>query len=163
VIVVSDSSALIALSAAGHFSLLRELYGRVLIPAAVHREVVLDPDARFGAKEVADADWIEVCHVSDVSLVTSLVQGGIGHGESEAIVLAIEERADILLIDDLRGRQAAARHGLTITGVLGIFLLAKRRGLVTAIKPLIDGLTISIGFRVAAPLYEAVLRSAGEL
>ena len=162
-IVVSDSSALIALGAAGHFSLLRELYGRVLIPAAVHREVVLDPDARFGATEVARADWIEVREVRDLGLVTSFVQGGIGRGESEAIVLAIEERAEILLIDDLRGRQEAARHGLTITGVLGIFLLAKRRGLVNAIKPLIDGLTQSIGFRVAASLYEDVLRSADEL
>ena len=78
-------------------------------------------------------------------------------------MLAIEERANILLIDDLRGRQEAARHGLTITGVLGIFLLAKRRGLIDAIKPLIDGLIQSIGFRVAASLYEDVLRSAGEL
>lgn len=110
-IVVSDSSALIALSAAGQFSLLRDLYGRVLIPSAVHREVGLDPDARFGAEEVAAADWVEVRHVSDVTLVTSLVQGGIGRGESEAIVLAIEQRADILLIDDLRGRQ------LRVTGL----------------------------------------------
>lgn len=161
-IVVSDSSVLIALSAAGHFSLLRELYGRVLVPAAVHREVTRDPD-RFGADELAGAEWIEVRHVTDAALVTSLIQGGIGRGESEAIVLAMEVGADYLLIDDLRGRQAAARAGLQIAGVLGVLLLAKRRGLIPAIKPLVDSLARSIAFRVGTPLLEDVLRSAGEL
>ena len=162
-IVISDASPLIALSAVGRLSLLRELYGRVLVPAAVHHEVVRDPGARSGAREVAEAEWIEVREVVDAALVMSLVQGGIGRGESEAIALAVEEHAGILLLDDLRARQAASSYGLTITGVIGIFLLAKKHGLIAHVKPLLDGIVATIGFRIASSLYDDVLRSAGEL
>jgi len=78
------------------------------------------------------------------------------------ISLALELRADRVVLDDLPARNLAQRLNIPFIGTLGILLAAKRRGLIPAIRELIDTLRRG-GFRVANELYENVLRSAGEL
>jgi predicted nucleic acid-binding protein len=68
----------------------------------------------------------------------------------------------LLLLDERAARRHASSLGLNSTGLLGIPLVAKRRGLLAAVKPVLDDLLSIAGFWVAAPLYDQVLRAAGE-
>lgn len=147
----------------GYLSLLQQLYGRVLIPAAVMNELRRggEDDPRITA--VLSLDWIEVRQANNYQLVESLqTDRNLDRGESEAIAIGLELGAEELLIDERLGRREAVRLGLSITGLLGILLVAKRRGFVTAIRPIVDNLIAEANFRVSDRLYAEVLAAAGE-
>jgi predicted nucleic acid-binding protein len=144
----------------GRLSLLVTLYGEVLVPQAVWSEVVRD--GRPGAPEVASATWIRAVPVVNRLRVAELLKH-VGPGEAEAIALAEESPAEVLLINERRARKIALDLGLPITGVLGVLLEAKQKGLIPAIKPVLDDMTSTVAFRIKRKLYEAALRSAGEL
>jgi hypothetical protein len=65
----------------------------------------------------------------------AVLRESLGAGESEAIVLAQELGADLLLLDDALARRKADRLGLNVKGTLGVLLLAKQAGLLDAVKP----------------------------
>lgn len=160
-IVVSDASPLIALAAIGELSLLHRLYGEVLVPEAVHLEATASRPSAPGAVEVRDASWITVRAVKDRVLVAALSLD-LDPGEAEAIALAVESGADLLLMDERRGRLAATRLGRRVVGVLGALTDAKQRGLVPAVRPLLDALATDAGFRISHELHRRVLEAAGE-
>ncbi|HEX2225441.1 MAG TPA: DUF3368 domain-containing protein [Thermoanaerobaculia bacterium] len=160
-IVVSDASPLISLAAVNRLDLLRELYGTVWIPESVFQEVAVADPERPGAQEIRQADWISVRPVSDSVLVRAL-RGELDLGEAEAIALAVEARADLLLVDERLGRRAALRVGVRVLGILGVLIEAKSRALIPVIKPLLDDLLWKAGFRISSDLYERILREAGE-
>jgi len=83
-------------------------------------------------------------------------------GEAEAIALATDLKADIVLIDEQEGRQLASKAGLAVTGVLGVLLRAKRKGDIAAVKPEIDLLRSKARFFVSPLLEAKVLVAAGE-
>jgi len=161
VTVISDSSALIALSRIGRLDLLRELYGDVTVPQGVIREVTGNGAGQPGAEEVSTAKWIMAVEVRDQQLVSSLSRD-LGDGESEAIALAVELKADLLIVDDLLARQVAAILGLSVVGTVGVLLEARLRGVLPEIKPCLDDLIDLAGFRISEELYARVLRETGE-
>jgi len=63
------------------------------------------------------------------------------------------------------------RLGLSITGILGVLLIAKNRGLVSKVKPIMESLISQANeslisqanFRISHQLYEEVLQTANEL
>ena len=160
-IVVSNTSPIINLAVVGQLQLLRQLYGQILIPQAVHHEIVVVGLGQPGAAQVKSSDWIEMHLVSNRVLVASL-QLKVDEGEAEAIALAAELKADLVLLDERKGRVAASHLGLRFIGLLGILVEAKHKGLVSATKPILDELIEKAGFWVAQDLYDRVLQSAGE-
>jgi uncharacterized protein len=162
VIIVSDTSPINNLAAINQLNLLRQLYSTVIIPAAVYRELT-DPNFPVaGATEVQTLDWIQTRQITNLAMLETLSQD-FDPGEAEAIILALEIEADQVLIDERRGRLIAERLKLNYTGILGILIEAKRRGLILSVKPLLDALINQAGFWVAQPVYNRVLRLADEL
>lgn len=160
-IVVSDSSPLVSLAAVGQFALLRDLFGRVLIPEAVYQEVVGQGQGRPGAREVAATRWIERHTPTDVPFVR-LLNLELDTGEAEAIALATEHEADVVLLDERRGRERAVSLGLEVTGTLGVLVEAKRQGYLIEVRPILDALRDDVGFWMSDGLYEHVLVLSGE-
>lgn len=158
-IVVSDTSPITNLAAIGQLDLLRQICGRVIVPEAVFQELTAVGGHHPGAV-AQQLDWVETRAVSNRVLVNAL-QVELDKGEAEAIALAQELAADLLLIDEHLGRAVATRLGVRIIGLLGVLIEAKHRGLIQEVKPLVDAL-MSLGFHIKQNLYQRVLQAAGE-
>jgi hypothetical protein len=156
-IVVADSSPLIALSRVGRIRLLKEMFGRLVVPEAVWQELTAGDTNRVGVSELLQSDWIERRTVSDRGLV-NLLRRDLGAGEAEAIVLAREIDADVLLIDERLGRSAAESLGITITGLVGILIEAKQRQLLTDPIGLANELRDRAGFWISDSLMNLILQ-----
>ena len=156
-IVVSDTSPLNYLEQIDRLGLLRSLFGEVLIPPSVDREWRHGfSDSRAGYQE-----WLHVAEPRDHAAVTSLL-AVLDAGEAEAIVLAEERHAELLIIDEEDGRAAAVERGLTITGVLGVLVRARMAGIIPAVRPEIDRLLFETNFYCDRSLLNRVLALAGE-
>jgi len=159
-IVVANAGPLISLAQIGQLDLLPALYGNIYIPPAVKTEVVAHGGERPGAAAIGLAGWITVLAVRDQTAV-ELLQERLDAGESAAIVLAIEQHADLLLIDEARGRRVAETRGLRKTGTIGTLVTAKQRGLLSTVTPCLYALRAS-GFRMSDDLYQQAIQLAGE-
>lgn len=134
-IVVSNSSPLIALARIGRLSLLASLYERILIPNEVQQEVTIAGRGLPGADEVRSARWIEVVPrslPSEISLATACQD--LGAGERGAILLAKNLSADLILLDESKARRIAGKAGLAMIGCLGVLEAALRKGLVSDLR-----------------------------
>jgi predicted nucleic acid-binding protein len=160
VIVVSDTSAIVNLAAVGQLDVLHQLYGTVLIPPAVQSEIAAGGPNAPGAATTSMA-WIQTVPVANRSLVASLA-GQLDIGEAEAVALALETRADLLLVDERRGRAAATNLGVKVIGLLGVLLEARQKGFVPRLKPVLDDLVSKAGFWMSRALYDSTLRAGGE-
>ncbi len=163
-IVVSDTSPITNLAAVGQLNLLRQLYTSIVIPVAVYNEMVAVNRLVPGAVEVQTLSWIQTQVVANAQSVIDIQTShdDIDLGEAEAIILSLELKADLLLMDERRGRALAANYGLSVTGLLGVLLQAKRNGFIPAVKPLMDQLIEEADFRVSGQLYAIVLQTARE-
>lgn len=151
-VVVSNSSPLIAFADIGQLGILPAIVGSILIPPAVASEIAPSIPAL--------PEWI---HVQDLKQVVPAIvkQRSLGVGEREALALAIEARADHVVLDDLPARRIARSLGLPVTGTVGLLLVAKRRGLIVSVRSQLDAL-LGKSFFVGSELYDEVLRLAGE-
>ncbi len=153
-IVVSDTSAITTLLQIGRSEILERLFGEVLIPDAVERELL-----RFHSRI---PEFIRVQSVRDATGVEVLSEA-LHAGEAEAIVLAGEVRAEYLLVDEKRARATAEARGLKVIGLLGVLLLARKSGHIESLAAVIRDIESRAGFFVAPAVAEAILRAAGEL
>lgn len=126
--VVVDTSVLIALSCIGKLDLLRNLFTLILAPRAVAEE--------YGEPLPG---WIKVLDVKNKQLVRALLEY-LHRGEAEAITLAIETDANIVILDDKKARSIARRLGLKMIGTVGILVLAKKQKLIDDIEAEINHL-----------------------
>ena len=161
-IVVSNTSPLTNLAAIGQFEILRQLYGELHIASAVWDELNSQGKRWPGSLEVEhNSAWIQQHRIHNQSLVISL-QRDLDRGEAESIALALEIRADLILLDEREGRHAAARLGLRVVGVVGVLLEAKAQGELAAIRPMLDRLRQKAGFYLSEKFYQSALKLAGE-
>lgn len=159
--IVSNTSPIINLACIGRLDLLPALFGEITIPDAVFHEIAIThPDAP-GASDVRTASWIRRYAVVNRPLV-AVLRLELDPGEAEAIACATETKAQLLLIDERRGRMVAQRLGLATTGLIGVLLLARKRSMIESIRPLLDDLRREAGFWIGDALYTKVLREAGE-
>jgi predicted nucleic acid-binding protein len=158
-IVVSNTTPLVALAWLNHLDLLPTLFGNLHIPQAVHDEIHHDPTA-VGAAELASVSWLKISPVQD-TMAVSLLLDQLDAGESEAIVLARELQAGLLLMDERRGRRRALQAGLNVVGTLGILIEARRQNLIGPLRPLLGRLQ-QLPFHVSEQLYQDVLQQVGE-
>ena len=160
-LVVSNSSPIMNLAIIGQLHLIRELFGEIIIPKEVWAELIVEGKGKPGTNEIEKAKWIRVAKVKNDNLV-KILNKDLDVGESAAIALAIERKADLLLLDETDARNLAEFYNLTKTGVIGILMRAKKRSLIKEIKPLLKKLTTQAHFWIKPDLYDAILSEMGE-
>ena len=159
--VVSNSGPLINLAKVGQFTLLRDLFRHITIPPAVFEEVVVRGGGQPGAGETDTAQWI-TCGMLERSEVADILAAELDRGEAEAIALALQEKADWLLIDERVGRRFAQRVGLKVKGTLGVLLEGIRRDCIDDLQPLLDKL-VAKGTWITPATYAEVLKLSQEI
>ncbi len=160
---VSNTSPLSNLAAIGRLLLLKSQFSEVWIPPAVVHELEAHPDpvALAAIQGAIREAWIKPASAVASHLLNVLLLH-LDRGEAEAIALAADLKADVVLLDEQEGRQLAAEAGLFVTGVLGILLRAKESGHITALKPEIQSLRNKARFFIAPLLEAKLLAAAGE-
>ncbi len=152
-LIVADSSALIALATRNGLNVILQLYDDIKVPEAVYAEVVAPEKPQSDALGEFLSDRV-------VKVDTSrwvLAVGGLGRGEIEAMALYKELSVDALLIDDHRARVIAEHNQINCIGALGALLIAKQSGKIGEIAPYIEKLrTSSIHYG------DALLQSAAQ-
>lgn len=157
-IIIADSSPLISLSIIKELKLLDLLFEEVLIPEEVLREISIDYKAF--SKELEQYFINKVKIVKNDTAVRMLMLE-IDKGESEAIILALENGIANILMDDQKGRRVAKREGLKPIGTIGVLLRGKQKRHIKKIKPLLDSL-IKNGIHISKELYKEALNIAKE-
>lgn len=157
-IVVSDTSPITNLLRIGRINILRDLFETVIIPDAVFREINVLEHQRT---EILKYDWIRVASLTNHDLFDELIEK-VDPGEAEAISLSVELSATLLLIDESAGRSEAERIGLEVTGLIGVLIRAKDKGLIKRVGPELIKLVDEAGFWISDGLIRNVLNQIGE-
>jgi len=157
-IIVCDSSPIIALAICDQLELLDKLFNDILIPQEVYNETTKEgKEPTPIIREWAKGKVIEVINRQSVNKFNEILD----KGESEAIALYLEKSADYLLIDEKKGRKIAIENEIKIIGSIGVLIMAKREGLIQSIKPSLD-LIRNSHTRISDFLYEQALKIANE-
>ena len=156
-LIVADSSALIALATCDGLEVLLQVYDDIKVPEAVYVEIV--------SPEKPQSDVLGAFLSGRVIKVDAtrwvLAAGGLGRGEIEAMALYKQLSADALLIDDHRARVIAEHNHINCVGALGLLLIAKQIGKINEIAPYIQKLRNS-SIHYGEALLDRVLKLAGE-
>ena len=160
-IVVSNTSPLTNVAAIGQLDLLHLILGHIMVPQAVYSELTFGGVSWPGAAEVASAGWIRIRPVETSHLINAL-RLELDHGEAEAIALALHLKADLVLIDEQAGREAARYLGLNVMGVVGLLVRAKQLGHIENVVQHLDALRQQAGFYLSESIYRHALSLAGE-
>lgn len=142
-IVVSDTTPLISLLKIERLDLLEKLFGNVLIPQAVYEELTVDERFKLEAEQLKQKEFITVQPVKNSDSVSILKRAtGLDQGESEAIVLTDEVKAELLLMDEAKGRAVSNEMGFRIMGTIGVLMAAYEEHELTSneVKECIAGL-----------------------
>lgn len=156
-LVIADSSALIALATCDGLDLILQVFDDIRVPKAVYQEVVVEGKSQSAALKAFLSERVVEVDVTHWVLAA----GGLGQGEIEAMALYKQLSADALLIDDHRARTIAEHNQIKCIGALGILLLAKQQSKVDRILPYIEKLRPS-SIRYEEELLNRVLKLAGE-
>jgi uncharacterized protein len=161
-VVVADTSPLTALLHLNQIQLLVDLYQSVYIPTSVASEMKELIPFGYDISFLNDHSNYIIRTPNDVELIKEL-STVLDPGEAEAIALAKELKADLLLIDEKIGKEIAGRANIKCKGVIGLLIDAKAAGLIFQLKPLLDDLVSNLKFRISQTIYNLALEKAGEV
>ncbi len=156
--VVSNTTPIISLLTIGQLELLHRLYEVVYIPQEVFNEIEAGKNKEFYTN-LSSVGWLKIEQVKNPQALNYFLD--LDKGEAEAIVLASELNADLIILDEILGRFHAKHAGLKITGTVGVLLKAKQRGFITNIKELLSELRIK-GIWLSDKLVTEILKLANE-
>jgi hypothetical protein len=120
----------------------------------VWAELVAGEEGLAALRQLRSDGFLVVESVDGDDLFVGLARE-LDPGEAAAIRYAIEHDAELVLLDEREGRKAARRHGLDVTGVIGVLLHGAEEGTVD-LRSELDRLR-KAGFWISDELYEAVL------
>ena len=138
----------------GKLHLLRDLYAEIVVPPRVQREL-------FRNAIQLDPSWTRVVAARNQNDV-AVLREQLDPGEAEAIVVAAELEAELLLVDEKRGRRIAIDRGLEVTGLLGVLAEAKARSLIPRCQPVLDDMIRIADFWIGDDLRSRYLRGLNE-
>jgi len=159
-IAVSNTTPILSLYKIGRIHLLKDLLGQVIVPVAVYNEIAVLGKDKPGHDTFDTAEFISVKPIQS-TLAAGLLRPQLDYGEAEAIVLARELNADILLLDEIKARKVAQANSQRIIGTIGIIQAAKRNGIVPSVKSCLDEL-IAQGIWIDRRLYQEVVTNNNE-
>jgi uncharacterized protein len=152
---ICDTSVLIAFDTLDKIHILHNIFTHIIIPTEVLEELKIEQSG-FELK-----NWLKVKKITNTDLFNSFSLN-LDKGESAAITLSLEEKSDLILLDDKEARKVALGLGLKIIGTAGILLLAKRKGLLSSVAEEINKLENRINFRLSEELKRNIIEKAGE-
>ncbi len=124
--VLSNTSPLQYLHQLDLLDLLPALYGEVMVPSAVVKEIEAGRSLGVPLPVIESLSWLRVQDVANAALLPLLPD--LGAGEREVLALALERSHPLVILDDSFARRFARRLGLSLTGTLGLLLKAKENG-----------------------------------
>ncbi len=157
--VIVNSTPLIVLCGIGRLDILKELYEEIMIPFAVFREVTVKDDSACALIRSAEA-WICVEQIKDYS-EKKMYKAKLHDGGVEVMILAQEQKADLIILDDNAAKKTAKYLGLTVTGTLGVLIKAKRQGIIEEVRPILSEMRRN-GFYISGAVERMVLDQANE-
>lgn len=158
-LVVSNTSPLLYLHQVGQLDLLRQLYGRVVVPTAVAEELAAGSHFGIEAPDLGQHPWLRVESPPERTLLPALVD--LGPGEAEVLAFGLAHPDTLLLLDDRLARRTAALLRLHFTGTIGFVVRAKRGGALPSVLPVLEALR-KTNIRVTSELIHWALKEAGE-
>ena len=156
--VVSNTTPIISLLKLDRLELLQKLYNQINIPKAVFNEIEAGKNKAY-YKDLSKIEWININPIQDTNALKYFLD--LDDGEAEAIILATEIEADLIIIDEKLGRFHAKHADLKITGTIGVLMKAKKEGYLKEIKPLLDELTEK-NFWINENLKQDILKRVNE-
>ncbi len=135
--IVINTGPLVALSQANALDVVRQLPVRLVTSEAVQREFLRGEE--LGHQLAAWPDWIAVLTLHEP--LQPLATVGLDVGEASVIQLAIDQSINTVCIDEVQGRRCAKALGLKVTGSLGLLGMAKRLGLIDAVRPIVAAMS----------------------
>lgn len=158
--VVVNTSPLILLAKIGQLDLLVRLYSQVVVPNAVWSELQAKPSHE--TQQIENYIQVGVFHRQQASPQhLSKVSPHLGRGEQEAIALAMQLQAGLVILDDQEGRRIARQESLSITETIGVLIEAREKGLLPSIRRELDRL-IEAGMWLDELFYHRILQEFGE-
>ncbi|MBV7533109.1 DUF3368 domain-containing protein [Chitinophaga sp. sic0106] len=148
-VVIADTSCFILLDKINELELLHKLFGDIMTTDTIAIEFGKPLPVWVHIKEVADLHYQNILELE------------VDKGEASAISLAIETGLALLILDDLKARKVADKLLLTYTGTLGLLLKAKEKGLITAVRPILEKIQ-NTNFRFSKNVFADILKVAGE-
>lgn len=155
---IIDASPLIVLARIGRADLLTRAFREVWIPESVAMEVTAGSEADRARQRLA-AGFGQI--VPTAAVPRSVVEWGLGLGESAVLALGLENPLATLVIDDAAGRMCAKFLGLHVVGTLGLIARAKRSGWIDSAR-LVFNEVHAAGLWLDEHIIEKVLRELGE-
>lgn len=160
--IISNTTPLINFCSIARLDILEKLYIEITIPLAVRNELEEKRDLFPNIDLIFHSRFISIREIENKNTY-KILKIDLDNGEAEAITLAIENNAELLLLDEIAGRNLAEYHDLLFTGTIGCLVIAKRTGIIDKIKPLLDEIKIKARFWIHDDLYNKVLKENLEI
>ena len=159
--VIVNATPLIALCHVEQLSLLRKLYGEIDIPQAVYDEISAKEDSVCRKEIERSLEWITIRKVKEDGR-KQLFKAQLHAGEVEVMMLALEQNADVAVIDDKCAKNFANQLGIPVTGTLGVLMKAKQCGYIDKLKPILEAL-LEKNVYISQEVITLCLKQVGEI